>query len=91
MEYGNAAVRSKIRTMIPYLEKLGGRASVRKLLGCFSVNQAFESYRAGEYASVPGRIVPAIANDPKYLVNRGVLSIFFRSILGLGPGSARGQ
>lgn len=91
MEYGNVAVRSKIRTMIPYLEKLGGRASVRKLLGCFSVNQAFESYRAGEYASVPGRIVPAIANDPKYLVNRGVLSIFIRSILGLGPGSARGQ
>ena len=85
------SVQSKIQSLIPYLEKLGGYASVRKLIGCYSVNRAFQSYHAGEFAKVPGEIVPAIANDPKYLMNRGVLSIFFRSIFGVWARSAQAQ
>lgn len=82
-EFGDASTQDKIQALTPYLVKLEGRASVRQLIGCYSVNRAFQSYHAGEYANVPKRIIPAIANNPKYLVNRGVLSIILRSIFGM--------
>lgn len=82
-EFGDAPTQNKIETLTPHLAKLGGRASVRQLIGCYSVNRAFQSYHAGEYVNVRGRIIPAIVNNPKYLVNRGVLSIFLRSIFGV--------
>jgi len=81
IEFGETALRAKIQALIPYLEKLGGRASVHKLLGKYLVNRAFQSYHAGEYTKALGNIMPAITNDPKYLTNRGVLSILVRSIL----------
>jgi len=30
---------------------------------------------------VPLLLIPAVINDPRYLRNRGVFSIFFRSVL----------
>lgn len=78
--FGEAAVQQKIRALSPYLAKLGGSANVRKLSGRYSVNRAFQSYSVGEYAQVPRCIVPAIASDPRYLTNRGVLSILIHSI-----------
>ncbi|MBE7551501.1 MAG: glycosyltransferase family 2 protein [Anaerolineales bacterium] len=81
-EFGAEAAQDIFHALAPYLEKLGGRASVRRLNGSYSVNRAFHSYRAGEYAGVPTTIWQAIANDPKYLTNRGVLSILLRSSVG---------
>jgi hypothetical protein len=91
VEFGEASVRGKIKTLAACLEKIGGRSGVRRLIGCYSANRAFESYRAGKFANVPGSIVPAIVNDPKYLVNRGVWSVLFRSVFGMGAGSAPGH
>lgn len=82
-EFGDAPTQNKIQALTPHLVKLGRRAAVRQLIGCYGVNRAFQSYHAGEYANVPKRIIPAIANNPKYLVNRGVLSIVLRSIFGV--------
>lgn len=81
MEFGEESAREKMYAVAPYLEKIGGRASVRQLLGRYAVSWAFQKYHVGEYAQVPRNIVPAVMNDPKYLTNRGVLSIFVRSIL----------
>jgi glycosyltransferase involved in cell wall biosynthesis len=82
VEFGAEAAQNVLRAVIPYLEDLGGRASIRSLNSRYSVNRAFHSYRVGEYAGVPTTILQAIASDPQYLTNRGVLSILFRSSVG---------
>lgn len=79
-EFGTEATRAVIRKLAPYLMQVGGRRSARRLKGCYSVNQAFQSYHAGDYGRVPGRVTQAVINDPSYLLNRGILSILMRSI-----------
>lgn len=78
-EFGPAAAQKLLHAFAPYLEKLGGRAGVRKLNSFYSVNRAFQSYHAGEYAQVPAKVFQAIAANPRYLANRGLLSILLRS------------
>ena len=77
---GSDATQQVLWNLVFSLEEVGYQAGVRKLQGCFSVNQAFRSYHAAEYDKVPGQVVKAIKNDPGYLVNRGVLAILVRSI-----------
>jgi glycosyltransferase involved in cell wall biosynthesis len=81
-EFGNKAKDDVYQVLIPYLKKIGGKASIRRLNGSYSINRAFQRYHAGEYTKVPARIFDAIVNNPKYLINRGVLRIFMHSILG---------
>jgi hypothetical protein len=45
------------------------------------VNRAFRNYYSGEYEYVPGDVVKAVTRNFKYLLNKGVLSILFRSLL----------
>lgn len=89
MEFGEERTQSKLRALASNLEKFGGRAAGRKLIGCYAVNRAFQNYRNGEYRQVPQRLMPALANEPKYLANRGVLAIFVRSIYGMWMESAQ--
>ena len=81
-EFGNQAKDDIYQALVPYLKNLGGKASIRQLNSSYSINRAFQRYHAGEYAKVSATILHAIANNPKYLVNRGVLTIFIHSILG---------
>jgi hypothetical protein len=81
-EFGGEAAQRVLQTLLPYLEKIGGRAWVRCLRGNYFVNKAFVTYRAGKYATVPGQIMRACASNPRYLMNRGVWSSFFRSLAG---------
>jgi glycosyltransferase involved in cell wall biosynthesis len=76
---GAAATRQAIDQLVPCLEKASTRNSGRWLRGSYSINQAFQSYRIGDYAQVPRKVVEAISHDPRYLLNRGVLSILFRA------------
>ena len=87
IEFGASAARSVLRKLEPYLKRLGNGHCVRRLKGYYSINGAFEDYRIGKYANVPIKLIDAVASDPRYLANRGVLSILFRS-LGAGLGSA---
>jgi hypothetical protein len=82
-EFGLDAARNVLESLFPYLEKTRNRAQVRWLKGYYSINQAFRNYRAGKYAQVPRQVVHALANDPKFVVNRGVLSILFRSLVAM--------
>jgi len=87
IEFGPRASLSVLRRLEPLLARAGSRRTVGRLRACFSVQRAFESYRSGDYTAVPGRVVKAIASDPKYLANRGVLAILLRSFghaIGLG-------
>jgi glycosyltransferase involved in cell wall biosynthesis len=79
-ELGAKATQKVLQNLTPCLEKVSNRKNVRWLKACYSVNRAFQSYQAGEYAQVPGEVMRAVTNDPKYLFNRGVLSILLRSI-----------
>ena len=45
-------------------------------------DRALSQYKAGNYASVPGRVGTAIANDPPFVFNRGAFSILVRSLAG---------
>lgn len=81
-EFGSDATQSVLQKLSPYLQMLGGRTTVRWLKGCYSINRAFQNYRAGQFADVSNEVVQAISNDWSYLANRGVLKIFFRSLVG---------
>lgn len=61
-------------------KQLSGVRCANQLNGQYAVNSAFEYYQTGQYAPVPGRVMRAIASDPRYLTNRGILSIFLRSL-----------
>lgn len=75
--------RPLLRKLSPYLEKVGGRKGVRRLYGWYSITGAFRDYREGNYARVLRGVTRAVANDPKYLSDRQVLSILPRSVYGL--------
>jgi glycosyltransferase involved in cell wall biosynthesis len=80
-EFGDIAAQKKIHALTPHIEKLGGSASVRRLTGCYTINSAFHCFHNGEYSKVPKYILLGVAENPGYLTNRGVHSVFFRSIL----------
>jgi hypothetical protein len=82
--FGTEATEEVIGNLIPCLEDVGSRNGQR-LKGSYSINQAFQSFQAGEYARVPGNVMRAVSNDPRFLMNRGVLSILVRSIAGPRP------
>lgn len=62
----------------------GGAAARRAFNGAFTINRACASYLGERYREVPARVMRAVARDPRYLLNRGVLSILVRSLAGLG-------
>lgn len=51
-----------------------------KVLGDVNVASAFLDYSAGRRRLVPGRVLQAVRNQPSLLKNRGVLSIFVKSL-----------
>ncbi len=79
-EFGFGCAMHVIADLSPYVNKVIGCGGNR-LKGSFLVNLAFEKYRAKEYKKVPAMVCQAWRLNPSYLINRGVLSIFFRSML----------
>ena len=75
------ATKIVIDNLTPYLEKLGGRTRVRWLKGHLAFNRAMYNYRSGKPSLVTKDILNAVANNPRYLANRGSWSIFGRSIV----------
>lgn len=81
-EYGIGAAPKVLMVLAPHLEKMGGSPFLRKLNASYSINRAFSDYQEGKLHSVPATVFQAITSDPRYLFNRGVLSIFIRSSVG---------
>lgn len=78
-EFGTDAVIRALSALSPLINQVAGRGGDR-LEASYLVNRAFERYRSGKYGKVPGMVLRACGKDPSYLMNRGVLSIFLRSM-----------
>lgn len=79
-EFGPKATSDVMNELVYYLTQLGGPQVRRDLYGNYSFNLAFQNYRAGKYKDVHGDLINAVVCQPKYLANRGMWSILFRSI-----------
>ncbi len=79
-EFRSEAVRRILHKLTPLLNRIEQRAG-DKLQGSYLINRAFQLYRARDYRKVPSLVLHACRSDLSYLSNRGVLSIFVRSLL----------
>jgi hypothetical protein len=84
--YGPAGAREAANRLVDALRRLGQPKAANRLRARSLVTRAFRSYQGRQFAKVPLLLMPAVLNDPRYLLNRGVFSIFFRSVL-LGKAS----
>jgi len=84
-EFGREAAQDVLGNLFPYLRRIGSRSEVHWLRGYHSFSHALQNYHAGEYAKVPKEVIRAFAYDPKYLSNRGALSILFHSLIAMRP------
>ena len=78
-ERGYVEVFKVLTSLRPLLNQVAGGAGNR-LEASYLVNRAFEDFHAGNYRQVPGKVVRAWRRDLSYLFNRGVLSVFIRSL-----------
>jgi glycosyltransferase involved in cell wall biosynthesis len=85
MEYGEEVAQRTLQRLAPHIAQLGGQRALRKLKGVYAVNQAFHSYGTQEYGKVLAHIRQAVANDPGYIANRGVMSLLARSLVSRQP------
>ena len=81
MEYGPKRAMIVLLDLDHHLREIGEYWHSRTMKAYFYLNQAFQSYKSGEYSKVPRQAFLAINNNPKHLMNRGVMSITLRSIL----------
>lgn len=58
-----------------------------RVLGDVSVASAFQDYAAGRRDRVIGKVLTALRYCPSWLGNRGVISIFVKSLIGLSNGT----
>ncbi len=90
-EFGESAAQDAMCRLSLQLECVAGRRVLRRLMGNYWVNRAFRQYRTGDYEGVPSQVARAVANNPSFLANRGVLAIFARSIFRVPHESALSQ
>jgi hypothetical protein len=82
-EFGADAADEVLARWRPHLVAALGPRSYQVLAGWCGANLAFERYRGGDYANVPGQVLRAVWNDRRYARNRGMLSIMARSLAGI--------
>lgn len=78
-EFGTEAVMRALSALSPLINQVAGRGGDR-LEASYLINRAFDGYRGGAYKRIPAMVMRAWKKDPSYLGNRGVLSIFLRSM-----------
>lgn len=79
-EFGTGATQGVLRNLDRTFSRAGQHRFARWLQGSYAVNLAFRDYSVGNHARVPGQVLRAFRYNPRYLCNRGVLSILLRAI-----------
>jgi hypothetical protein len=80
-EFGTKVSETVLKDWTYHLKIVGSNADLRWLKTTYMLNRAFEVYEWGHYESVPICVLRAAWSKPTRLANRGVLSIFFRSLI----------
>lgn len=78
-EFGTDAVMRVLSALSPFINRVAGRGGDR-LEASYLINRAFDMYRQGVYRNIPVMVLRSLQKDSSYLLNRGVLSIFLRSL-----------
>lgn len=81
------AVLTRLDSLSSQIEKHLGKPGTVWLIASFLVNAAEQKYRNGETKKVPSLLMAAFRRRPGYLADRGVLSMFVKSVLGIGARS----
>jgi glycosyltransferase involved in cell wall biosynthesis len=80
-ELGSEAAQKIIERLFVILSKADRMREAKTLVGFYTLNRAFRKYHAGVFKNVPADVITAVRMDYRHLLNKGVLSIFFRSLL----------
>jgi glycosyltransferase involved in cell wall biosynthesis len=80
--YGTAAALAMLSNLSIILKKNSENRIANWVKGSFLINKAFQNYHDSKLRTVPGNIISAIVSSPRYLSNRGVMSILFKSMMG---------
>lgn len=83
LAHGEAAAARALERLVAAVKQVVGRRCARKLRADFWMNKAMSDYQAGRSATVPRTLSTAILNHPRYLLNRGVVSVMAKSVLGV--------
>ena len=85
LAYGVDATLKKLAVILPALRKYLGRGGANWLSAGYLFNLASRTYGRGILRRVPGYIFRAVTVHPRYLADRGVVSLLLKSILGIKP------
>ena len=82
-EYGLVASRRVIHNMQICTEGLEYNKWLRYLKSNYSLVLAFQFFQAKEYTKVFSEVIQAVVKNPSILRNRGVISIFAKSVMNI--------
>jgi hypothetical protein len=80
-ELGEAQASIVRDRWLEQLERFPSSVSLRTVLDEYLLDQAFDRYARGDYSHVAGSALRAVRKTPRHLLNRGLVSIAFRSVL----------
>lgn len=80
-EMGPEMTETTLAELCGQVEAVAGKKAKGKLHSCVAVNRAFRQYQTGEIQHIPADMVRAIAENPAYIANRGVVSVLVRSYM----------
>jgi hypothetical protein len=85
LAYGVDASLKKLASLSATLRNHLSRRSVNWLTAGYLLYLASRDYRQGMLARVPTTILRAMAFHPRFLLDRGIVSLLVKSILGVKP------
>lgn len=80
-EFGRRQATARLSTIVTHLKPLDHHRHLPYLQSQFALDRAFRKFTHGQVRGVVRDIVTAIIHNPQHLKNRGVWSIFMRSLL----------
>jgi len=81
VEFGSQKTRNLVQDIDDHFSKIRGYYGKRILLGKLLIQRSFYSYENREYSKIPKDIMFALFYNPKFIFNRGIISIFIKSII----------
>lgn len=81
IEMSEPLTQAALARLLPHIRRLSQKDRYRRFLGELSARRAFENYHRRQFRRVRANILQTILHNPRYLLNRGIYSIFVRSFI----------